>query len=77
MSVKVPQFQDPAVTKFLVEMLRDFDRSDKDVLSSVTGNHSVLLISPSKKVFEVTVSDAGVLSVTAASMTSASRNLPR
>jgi len=77
MPVKVPNFQDPAVSKFLIELLRDFDRSDKDVLSSTTGNHSLLLISPSKKVFEVTVSDAGVLSVTAASITAASRNLPR
>jgi len=77
MSVKVPQFQDLAVTKFFIELLRDFDRSDKDVLSSTTGNHSLLLISPSKKVFEVTVTDAGALVVTAAQVSAASRNLPR
>jgi hypothetical protein len=75
--MKVPNFKDPEVTKFLVEMLRDFDRSDKDVLSSTTGNHSVLLISPSKKVFEVTVTDAGALVVSAADVTLRSRVLPR
>lgn len=61
---KVPNFKDPEVTKFLVELLRDFDRSDKDVLSSKTGNHSLLLISPGKKVYEITVSDTGVLTTT-------------
>jgi len=62
--IKVPKFQDPDVTKFLIEMLREFEKKDKDVLSSITGNRAVLLYSPSKYVFEVTVSDAGVLSVT-------------
>ena len=62
--IKVPKFQDPDVTKFLIEMLREFEKKDKDVLSSITGNRAVLLYSPSKYVFEVAVSDAGVLSVT-------------
>ena len=62
--MKVPKFQDPEVAKFLTEMLKEFEKSDKDVLSSVTGNRAVLLYSPSKYVFEVKVSDAGVLSVT-------------
>jgi hypothetical protein len=75
--MRVPQFKDPEMTKFVTELLREIDRSDKDNLSSVTANHSVLLISPSKKVFEVTVTDAGALVVTAASVTAASRNLPR
>ena len=77
MPVKVPEFQDPAVSKFLIQLLRDFDRSDKDVLSSVTGNHSVLLIAPNKKVFEVTVTNAGALVVTAAEVSAGSRTLPR
>lgn len=77
MTIKVPNFEDPEVTKFLVQMLRDFDRSDKDVLSSTTGNHSVLLISPGKKVFEITVTDAGALVVTLAEVAAGSRKLPR
>lgn len=62
--MKVPIFQDPEVSKFLTEMLKEAEKSNKDVLSSVTGNRSVLLYSPSKYVFEVKVSDAGALSVT-------------
>jgi len=65
MPVKVPNFQDPAVSKFLIELLRDFDRSDKDVLSSTTANHSLLLITPDKtKVYEITISNAGAIVTT-------------
>jgi hypothetical protein len=60
----VPTFQDQALTQFLVNMVRELDRERKDVLSSNSGNRSVLLYSPSKYVFELTVSDTGVLSVT-------------
>jgi hypothetical protein len=45
-------------------MVRELDRERKDVLSSNSGNRSVLLYSPSKYVFELTVSDTGVLSIT-------------
>ena len=62
--ITVPQFKDPDVTKFLIELMRDNDLSKKSVLSSISGNHSVLLISPSLKVFEITVTDAGALVVT-------------
>jgi len=64
MTMKVPNFEDPEVTKFLTEYLRELDRTSKDVLSSVTGNKSVLLYSPSKYVFEIKVSDTGVISAT-------------
>ena len=62
--IRVPNFKDPDVTKFLIEMLRDFDRTDKDVMTLNTANRSLLLYSPSKKVFEIKVSDAGVISAT-------------
>ena len=75
--MKVPAFKDPEVTKFFIELMREMDRSSKDKISAVTANHSVLLISPSKKVFEVTVTDAGALVVAAPTMAAASRNLPR
>jgi hypothetical protein len=64
MAMKVPNFKDPEVTKFLVEMMREVDKRDKDRLSSVTANHSILLQSSDLKVFEVTVTSAGALVVT-------------
>lgn len=67
--MKVPNFKDPEVTKFLIEMLRDFERSDKEVLSSITANRSVLLYSPSLKVFEIKVSDTGTITATKVSGT--------
>jgi hypothetical protein len=67
--MKVPNFKDPEVTKFLIEMLRDFDRSDKDNMSLTTANRSLLLYSPSLKVFEIKVSDTGVISATKVSGT--------
>ena len=60
----VPNFKDPDVTKFLVELVRDVERAKKSVLSSASGNHSVLLLSPSLKTYEITVTDAGALVVT-------------
>lgn len=65
----VPKFEDPELTRFLEELLKEVTQRDKDRLSSSTANHSLLLISPSKKVFEVTVSDTGVLAVTKVSGT--------
>jgi hypothetical protein len=62
--ITVPNFKDPDVTKFLVELMRELDSSNKFVLKSNAGNHSLLLLSPSLKVFEVKVSDAGALTVT-------------
>jgi len=62
--MKVPQFEDPAVTKFLVEYLREEDRINVGYLKAGTANNSVLLLSPNKKTYEVKVSDAGVLTVT-------------
>ena len=62
--MKVPQFKDPAVTKFFTEYIRELDRQGKDVLHSNTANRSVLLYSPSKFVFEITVDDLGAITAT-------------
>jgi hypothetical protein len=61
--MKVPNFKDPDVTKFLVQLMPQL-LDPTAVLSSQTANNSVLLLSPSKKVFEVKVSDTGVLTAT-------------
>lgn len=67
--MKVPVFKDPEVTKFLVEFLREQDREAKSIMSNVTANKSLLLYSPSLKVFEIKVSDAGAITATKVSGT--------
>jgi len=62
--MKIPPFKEQGLNKFLDELLRELDKSEKDNMSSVTANKSLLLYSPSLKVFEVTVSDTGVLTAT-------------
>lgn len=64
MSVKVPVFRDPAVTDFLTRYIESKDREYKMVMSRVSANDSLLLFSPSRKVYEVRVDDAGVISAT-------------
>ena len=62
--MRIPTFKDPEVTKFLIEQDREIERTKKDTLSAVTGNRSLLLYSPNKSVYEIKVSDAGVISAT-------------
>jgi hypothetical protein len=64
MTNKVPNFKDPEVTKFLIEYIRETNRQDIDYMRATTANKSVLLYSPSKKVYEITVSDAGAITAT-------------
>ena len=59
--MKVPKFQDPEVTKFLNLWDIELQRNQKDSLSANGGNRSLLLYSPSKIVYEITVDDAGVI----------------
>ena len=61
---KVPTFVDPGLTDYLSRMLVERDRLLAGKLSATTANKSILLYSPSEKVYEVTVSDAGALVVT-------------
>jgi hypothetical protein len=62
--IKVPKFQDAAVSKFLDELMRELERSDREKVSAITANHSVLLQSNDSKVYEITVSSAGALVIT-------------
>lgn len=62
--IKVPEFKEPGLTDFLVRVEAERNREMSNLLSAVSGNRSVLLLSPSKKVYEVKVSDAGVISAT-------------
>lgn len=62
--MKVPTFKEPGLTDFLTRMLADRDRIAGSLLSAGTANRSVLLYSPSKKVYEVMVDDAGVITTT-------------
>lgn len=62
--MRVPQFEDPAVTKFFIEFLREEERISANYLKAGTANNSVLLLSPNKKTYEIKVSDAGALTVT-------------
>ena len=64
-SMIVPEFKDPEVTKFMNTLLREVDQRDKERLSSITANKSLLLITPdTTKVYEVTVSNVGVITAT-------------
>ncbi len=60
----IPQFKEPGLTKFLTDQDRDMTRFKQDTMSAVTANRSVLLYSPNKSVFELTVDDAGTLHIT-------------
>jgi len=62
--MRIPKFEDPEVTKFANEWMRDRERIDRNKMDSNTANRALLLYSPSKKVYEVTVDDSGVLHVT-------------
>ena len=62
--MRIPNFEDMEITKFLVQWDLEIQRMREDNLSAVRGNRALLLYSPSKKVYEVTVSDTGVLSTT-------------
>jgi len=64
MSINVPDFKEPGLSDFLRRVEADRDRQFATLLSAVTANRSVLLISPGKKVYEVKVTDAGALTVT-------------
>jgi hypothetical protein len=63
--MKVPEFKTfPQVTTFLTNLMREFERTDKDVLHSNTANKSILLISRNKTVYEITVENDGTLTST-------------
>lgn len=64
MTLKVPDFKEGGLTKFLINLIADMDDKNDEKISKIAANHSVLLQSPGNKVYEITVNDAGVLVIT-------------
>ena len=62
--MRVPKFEDIEVTKFFDQYIKETEKKENNYLMSKSSNHSILLISPSRKTYEVTVSDAGALVIT-------------
>jgi hypothetical protein len=62
--MRIPTFADKDLNKFFVDWQREIDQMKKDKFNALSANKSVLLYSPSKKVYEITVTDAGALVVT-------------
>ena len=62
--MRVPNFKDIEITKFLTDWDKEIARNNRESLSKVTANHSLLLMSPNKRVYEITVDDEGVLIAT-------------
>ena len=62
--MRIPSFKDPELNKFMIEYMRDQEREARTKMDANTANRALLLYSPSKKVYEVTVNDSGVLVVT-------------
>jgi hypothetical protein len=60
----VPKFEEPGLTRFLEDMAKEVQLFRTETMNTVRANHSLLLMSPSKKVYEIKVDDAGVLSAT-------------
>jgi hypothetical protein len=63
--IRVPSLEDKDLERFLIELMRELERTDKATLSAITANRSLLLISPNKTPYEVTVTDAGALTTSA------------
>ena len=62
--MRIPNLKDQELMRFLTDWNREIESVQRDTLSAIRGNNSLLLISPSLKVFEVKVTDAGALTVT-------------
>jgi hypothetical protein len=62
--MRVPQFKEPGLTKFLEDLDNDLRRAQIFNVNSRTARDSALLQSPSGKVYAVKVDDAGVISTT-------------
>ncbi len=62
--MRVPNFKDIDVTKFLTDWDKEIARNKREALSNVSANHSLLLLSPNKRVYEITVDDDGILIAT-------------
>jgi hypothetical protein len=62
--MRIPNFKDPEVTKFLTEWDREIKRVQRDAMSNVTANRAVLLHSPDLAVWEISITNAGAIIAT-------------
>jgi hypothetical protein len=62
--MKIPNFKDPHVTKFLTEWDREIRNTQQDAMSNVTANRALLLHSPDLAVWEITITNAGAITAT-------------
>jgi len=62
--MKIPNFKDQELMKFLVQWDLELQRMNKDKLNAASANRSLLLYSPSAFVFEIKVDDLGVITAT-------------
>lgn len=62
MTVKVPAIKNFAdVRQVLNDMSREMDNAKDRTLSNETANHSILLQAPDKSVWQIVISNTGVL----------------
>lgn len=62
--MKVPVFKEPGLTRFLTDMSKEVQLFRIETMSRTQANHSLLLMSPNRIVYEIKVDDAGVLTAT-------------
>jgi hypothetical protein len=62
--MRVPNFKDPEVTKYLIDLAKDREQIEKIYVRNNQANHSVLLQSPNGKVWELRVNDTGAVVTT-------------
>jgi hypothetical protein len=62
--MRIPPFKDVELNKFFIDLNKELENIRKETVSNITGNRSVLLVSPDLKVWEVTVTNVGALVVT-------------
>ncbi|MET0643130.1 MAG: hypothetical protein ABWZ17_02055 [Candidatus Binatia bacterium] len=62
--MKVPEMKDEELRRFLVDLLKLIDDREAEHMSRIQANDSVLLLSPNRKTYKVSVDDAGVVTTT-------------
>lgn len=61
---KAPNFEDPTLTRHFDRVVADISRELQSRVTKTEAAESILLISPSGKVYKITVDDAGSLITT-------------
>lgn len=62
-SLRIPNFQDPELTKFFTAWVKDQENQNKSFLSNTGANYSVMLQSPDNSVYSVSVDNNGNVNV--------------